>query len=72
MAAQSEQALIDEVRQRLIVKYAHLAPATVVLAVSEAQQRFVDSTVRDFVPLLVERRANKALSEHPALTPAAP
>ncbi|HME46548.1 three-helix bundle dimerization domain-containing protein [Mycobacterium sp.] len=71
MAAPSEQALIDEVRQRLIATYARLAPATVVLAVSEAQERFVDCPVRDFVPLLVERRAIKALLEHSAPMPAA-
>ena len=62
MATTGEQLLIDEVRQRLILKYAQLTPATVVLAVSEAQERFVDCPVRDFVPLLVERRATKALS----------
>jgi precorrin-4 methylase len=65
--------MIDEVRQRLISKYDQLPPAEVVLAVSRAQQRFVDSRVRDFVPLLVERRAEKTLSEHAthsALTPA--
>ena len=62
MVASSEQALIDDLRHRLIKRYPELAPATVVLAVSEAQQRFVDCTVRDFVPLLVERRATKALS----------
>jgi hypothetical protein len=62
MAATGEQALIDELRQRLITKYPKLAPATVVLAVSQAQQWFVDCPVRDFVPLLVERRATKALS----------
>jgi hypothetical protein len=70
MAAPSEQAMIDEVRQRLISKYAELPPAEVVLAVSQAQERFVDSPVRGFVPLLVERRAEKTLSQHSALTPA--
>jgi precorrin-4 methylase len=63
MPGPSEHAMIDEVRRRLIAKYSHLAPAEVVVAVSEAEQRFVDSRIRDFVPLLVERRANKALSE---------
>jgi hypothetical protein len=70
MAAPSEQTLIDDVRQRLIARYAQLAPATVVIAVSQAQQRFVDCPVRGFVPLLVERRAVKALSEQAAPMPA--
>ena len=57
-----EEALIDEVQQRLIQKYAHLTPGDVSAAVEEALIRFERSSIRDFVPLLVERRANAHLS----------
>ena len=57
-----EEALIDEVQQRLIQKYAHLTPSDVSAAVEEALIRFERSSIRDFVPLLVERRANANLS----------
>ncbi len=59
-----EEALIDEVHQRLVLVngYAHLAPGDVSAAVEAALTRFGRSSIRDFVPLLVERRASAQLS----------
>ena len=57
-----EEALIDEVHQRLVNKYAHLAPGDVSSAVEAALTRFGRSSIRDFIPLLVERRASAQLS----------
>jgi hypothetical protein len=57
-----EEALIDEVHQRLVNRYAHLAPGDVSSAVEAALTRFGRSSIRDFVPLLVERRASAQLS----------
>jgi hypothetical protein len=58
----SEAALIDEVRQRLVRKFADLPEDHVSTAVTEAQARFAGSKVRGFVPLLVERRVSGELS----------
>jgi hypothetical protein len=50
-------------QQRLIQKYADRTPQDVSAAVEAALIRFARSSVRDFVPLLVERRASAALSK---------
>jgi hypothetical protein len=63
----SEEALIGEMQQRLVRKYADRTPQDVSAAVEAALIRFARSSVRDFVPLLVERRASAALSL-PAVT----
>ncbi len=52
---------ISEVQDRLIGLYSHRSPEEVVSAVESAYEHFTGTHVRDFVPLLVERRANKAL-----------
>ena len=58
-----EEALIDEVHQRLAQKYAHLSPSEVSAAVDAALTTFERSPIRDFVPLLVERRASAQLAK---------
>ena len=58
----SEAALIDDVRQRLLRKYGHVSEDEVCTVVAKAHAHFTDSRVRDFVPLLVERRATQELS----------
>jgi hypothetical protein len=58
-----EEARIDEVQQRLAQKYAHLSPGDVSAAVEAALTRFERSSVRDFIPLLVERRASAQLAD---------
>lgn len=61
-AEDDELRQIGQVQDRLIGLYTHRRPEDVVAAVQSAYQRFGDEVaVRDFVPLLVERRANKAL-----------
>lgn len=54
--------LIRDVERRLLIEYPHLPEAQVAQAVTEAHHRFADSRIRDFVPLLVERRARAELS----------
>jgi hypothetical protein len=66
-----EEALIDEVHQRLAQKYAHLSPGEVWAAVDAALTTFERSSIRDFVPLLVERRASAQLAEGRAAPAAA-
>jgi hypothetical protein len=56
-----EGALIAEVQTRLAAKFSELPPDQVSRAVAEAHKRFAQSSVRDFIPLLVERRAGDDL-----------
>jgi hypothetical protein len=58
----SEQTLIDEVARRLARKYATLPPDQVSTVVQRVHARFQQSRIRDFVPLLVERRAGHELA----------
>jgi len=58
-----EEALIDEVHQRLAQKYTHVSPSDVSAAVDAALMNFERSSIRDFVPLLVERRASAQLAQ---------
>ncbi|MCK0176397.1 three-helix bundle dimerization domain-containing protein [Mycolicibacterium sp. F2034L] len=62
MPARTERELIDEVEQRLIKRFAQVPAARVGAAVDQAHARFADSTIRDFIPLLVERRVADELS----------
>ena len=62
-----EEILISEVQARLVTKFAELPPQQVSRAVAEAHARFAQSPVRDFVPLLVERRAGDDLSRQAEL-----
>ena len=58
----SEAALIDEVRERLVRKFSHIPKDQISATVAQAHARFEHSRVRDFIPLLVERRARSALA----------
>jgi hypothetical protein len=59
---QEERAQIEAVERRLAQKYADLPHYHVVGVVQHAYARFNRSTVRDYVPLLVERRAREVLA----------
>jgi hypothetical protein len=63
MPGSSEKAIIDEVQDRLLRKFEHLAPDQVSAMVRQAHAQFEQSKVRDFIPLLVERRATRELAE---------
>jgi hypothetical protein len=58
----SEAALIDEVQQRLVRKFSHVPKDQISTTVAHAHARFEHSRVRDFIPLLVERRARAELA----------
>ena len=58
-----EEALIDEVHQRLAQRYAHVSSSEVSAAVDAALTTFERVSIRDFVPLLVERRASAQLAK---------
>lgn len=61
MDANDELRQISEVQHRLIGLYSHRSPDDVAAAVEKAYKHFEGTEVRDFVPLLVERRANQTL-----------
>ncbi|MFL0241317.1 three-helix bundle dimerization domain-containing protein [Mycobacterium sp. SMC-18] len=62
MSAKSEAQVFTEIESRLTAKFADLPPARVTTVIEGAREQFAGSTIRDFVPLLVERRADEELS----------
>ena len=63
---QEERAQMDAVQRRLAHKYTELPHDHVAAVVQHVYTRFNQSTVRDYVPLLVERRAREELSKSTA------
>lgn len=59
----SEERAIDDVVARLAARYPALDPAQIATAVRRAHEGFASCTVRDFVPLLVERHVREELDE---------
>jgi hypothetical protein len=66
---QEERVLIGEVERRLASKYTALPHDHVSAVVQYAYARFQSSRVRDYIPLLVERRADEELEELSVLRP---
>ena len=66
---QEELALIGDVELRLAKKYSALPQDQVSAVVQYAYARLRTSRVRDFIPLLVERRADEELEELSVLRP---
>jgi hypothetical protein len=62
MADLSEQAALVQLEERLASTYADIPPDRVSTAIQKAHARFERSKIRDFVPLLVERRARAELA----------
>jgi hypothetical protein len=66
---QEEWAQIDAVQRRLAQKYAELPHDHVAAVVQHVYERFNQNTLRDFIPLLVERRAREELARSTANIP---
>lgn len=62
MSGKSEDELIADVEDRLLKRFTAVPPRRVSDAVETARHRFDGSTIRDFIPLLVERRVTSELS----------
>jgi hypothetical protein len=62
VSKKTEHELIDDVRERLRTAFAEVPADEISAAVDRAHIRFQHSTIRDFVPLLVERRASAELT----------
>jgi hypothetical protein len=61
-ALTAERAAIDDVERRLATKYAAFSADYIAAVVQHVYARFRWSRVRNFIPLLVERRAAEELS----------
>jgi hypothetical protein len=57
----SEQLALAQVKERLTSTYADVPPEQVSSVIQSVHARFEASKIRDFVPLLVERRARREL-----------
>ncbi len=64
-----ERELIDGVQRRLAEKYAALPVDHVAAVVRHAYAQFQSSRVKDFIPLLVQRRADEELELLSVLRP---
>ena len=56
-----EDTLLADVERRLIDEFPQVSPAAVNTLVRQQRARFDASRIRDFVPLLVEKRARREL-----------
>lgn len=62
MAGINEDAMIARLERRLATQYRHLPPDQVAGAIENARASLAHSRIRDFIPLLVERRVNAELA----------
>jgi CRISPR/Cas system-associated exonuclease Cas4 (RecB family) len=62
VSKKSERELIDQVEHRLVERFADVPAGRIATAVDDAVSRFQHSVIRDFIPLLVERRVAGELS----------
>lgn len=58
----SEQQIIDQLAERLAILFAEVEGAYVARVVREEYARFDGRPIRDFIPLLVERKAKSELA----------
>lgn len=63
MVESSEWTAIEQVVDRLTQSFPTVPPDTVTTVVHHNHARFDNSTVRDFVPLFVERGAKRELAK---------
>jgi hypothetical protein len=61
----SETTVMDHVRARLVQRYPHIDPDRIAVAVQQAHAHFERCRVRDYIGLLVERRAGAQLAAEP-------
>jgi hypothetical protein len=59
----SEDTLLADIERRLIDEFPHVAPSAVNTLIRQQHARFETSQIRDFVPLLVEKRARLELKQ---------
>ena len=57
-----EETLLADVERRLIDEFPHMSPTAVNTVIRQQHARFEASRIRDFIPLLVEKRARRELT----------
>lgn len=62
MVSGSEAQVFVEIEDRLSARFATIPQHRVATVIDNVREMFSDSRVRDFVPLLVERRATDELA----------
>jgi hypothetical protein len=62
VSKKSERELIEDVEHRLVERFADVPAGLVATTVDDAYRRFEHSVIRDFIPLLVERRVSEELA----------
>ncbi|WP_317546372.1 three-helix bundle dimerization domain-containing protein [Rhodococcus globerulus] len=62
MTPEEEHRQIGQIKARLSAKFPSATRETVDETVNRANAHFADKNIRDFVPLLVERRAHETLT----------
>ncbi|WP_213932156.1 three-helix bundle dimerization domain-containing protein [Rhodococcus sp. B50] len=67
MSGDDEFRQIQQVIERLVIRYPLVPPDDIERAVHSVYLRFATSRIRDFVPLLVERAVKRELTGHPTL-----
>ena len=65
----SEETLLADIERRLVDEFPRVALAAVNTLIRKEHARFETSRIRDFVPLLVERRARRELKHKPSISP---
>jgi hypothetical protein len=67
----SEETLLADTERRLVDEFPRVAPAAVNTLIRKEHARFETSQIRDFVPLLVEKRARRELKHRstPSISP---
>jgi hypothetical protein len=65
----SEETLLADIQQRLLDEFPDVATAAVNTLIRREHARFETSQIRDFVPLLVEKRARSELKHKPSVSP---
>jgi hypothetical protein len=64
-----EQQQIDQIADKLADKHSEVPTEAVTEIVEDAYHKFDGQPIRDFVPLLAERRAQEELGGNPIATP---
>jgi hypothetical protein len=66
----NEETLLADIERRLVDEFPRVAPAAVNTVIHNEHARLETSRIRDFVPLLVEKRARQELKRKPSISPA--
>ena len=65
----SEETLLADIQRRLLDEFPGVATAAINTLIRNEHARFETSQIRDFVPLLVEKRARGELKHKSSISP---